>query len=270
MLKGVFPAQKKDGTRYYRSSISHRGKHISLGSFPTETAAHQAYHEAASIFSDTSVTIHTIHAKEMHLSHEKLIVLLNFRDNGLYFKTPIYLRKGYFSYFLSEHLELKFDIDDLFYYASHKIQKRQGHLFVNDYGMQYSILARYGIRPYAVAGRDYQFVNGDTCDYRYANILIINHFHGVQQYQIKGRTKYRASIHINGIYLIGTYSSEEKAAIAYNKAVDCAKAAGIQKDFPENYVDTLSPKEYAEVYTHLKLSARYLAYLSEFPNDCSR
>ena len=125
MLKGVFPATKKDGTIYYRTSINYSGKHISLGSFASE----------------------------------EIIILLNFRDNGLYFKNPIYLRKGYFSYFLSEHEELKFDIDDLFYYSSHKIQKRQGHLFVSDYGMQYSILSRYGIRPYAVAGRDYQFVN---------------------------------------------------------------------------------------------------------------
>ena len=100
---------------------------------------------------------------------------------------------------------------------------------------------RYGIRPYAVAGRDYQFVNGDSYDYRYANILVINRFHGVLRHIVKGITKYRTMIHINGNYLVGTYSSEEKAAVAYNKAVDLAKAAGIKKDFPENYVDTLPP-----------------------------
>ena len=148
-----------------------------------------------------------------------------------------------------------------------QIQKRQGHLFVSDYGMQYSILSRYGIRPYAVAGRDYQFVNGDSYDYRYANILVINRFHGVLRHIVKGITKYRTMIHINGNYLVGTYSSEEKAAVAYNKAVDLAKAAGIKKDFPENYVDTLPPKEYAEVYTKIKLSERYLSYLEEFSNS---
>ena len=179
MLKGVFPATKKDGTLYYRSSINYSGKHISLGSFSSEKTAHLAYQEAFRTLSDDTITIDNVYSRKNTLPYEKIIVLLNFRDNGLYFKNPIYLRKGYFSYFLSEHEELKFDIDDLFYYSSHKIQKRQGHLFVSDYGMQYSILSRYGIRPYAVAGRDYQFVNGDSYDYRYANILLINRFHGV-------------------------------------------------------------------------------------------
>lgn len=266
MLKGVFPATKKDGTPYYRSSINYSGKHISLGSFPSEESAHSAYMEASHTFSDTAITIDNVHLHRNILSYEKTIILLNFRDNGLYFKNPIYLRKGYFSYFLSEHEELKFDIDDLFYYSSHKIQKRQGHLFVSDYGMQYSILSRYGIRPYAVAGRDYQFVNGDPSDYRYANILVINRFHGVLRHAVKGITKYRTSIHINGNYIVGTFSSEEKAAVAYNKAVDLAKAAGIRKDFPENYVDTLSPKEYAETYTKIKLSERYLSYLEGLSN----
>ena len=158
-------------------------------------------------------------------------------------------------------MELKFDIDDLFYYSSHKIQKRQGHLFVSDYGMQYSILARYGIKPYAVVGRDYDFANGDLHDYRYSNIIVRNHYHGVQQIQKNGVIKYRTFIHINGNYVIGTYSTEEKAAIAYNKAADLAKSASISKNFPENYVESLGPKEYAEVYTKLHISKRYLSYL---------
>ena len=132
------------------------------------------------------------------LSFEKIIVLLNFRNNGIYFKNPIYLRNGYFSYYLSRIEELKFDVDDLFYYSSRKIQKRQGHLFVSDYGMQYSILSRYGIRPYAVAGRDYQFVNGDNSDFRYSNIVIVNRYHGVLQFLKNGLPRYRAVIHING------------------------------------------------------------------------
>ena len=127
--------------------------------------------------------------------------------------------------------------------------------------MQYSILSRYGIRPYAVANRDYQFANGDDTDFRYSNLVIINHYHGVLQYQKKGITKYRAVIHINGNFIIGTYSSEEKAAIAYNKAVDLAKNAGINRNFPENYIDTLSPKDYADIYTKIKVSKRYLEYL---------
>ena len=160
--------------------------------------------------------------------------------------------------FLSPSTELKFDIDDLFYYSEHRIQRRQGHLFVNDYGMQYSILGRYGIKPYAVSGRDYEFANGDTTDYRYSNIIIINRYHGVSEVYQKGVKKYRVLIHINGNYKIGTYSTEEKAAIAYNKAADLAKSHGINKNFPENYVESCSPREYADLYTKLRISKKYL------------
>lgn len=261
MLQGVYTAKQKDGTIYYRSSINYRSKHISLGSFSSEEEAGTAYLNALNILSDSSISISALQDDAFILPFEKAVVLLNFRDNKLYFRNPIYLRNGYFSYFLSRNEELKFDVDDLFYYSGHKIQKRQGHLFVSDYGMQYSILARYGIRPYAVSGRDYLFANGDPLDFRYSNIIIRNHFHGVLQFEKNGIRKYQAVIHINGNYKLGTYSTEEKAAIAYNKAADLAKAAGIVKNFPENYIDSYSPKEYAEIYTKLKLSRRYLNYL---------
>ncbi len=261
MLSGVSIAKQKNGTIYYRSSITYQNKHISLGSFSTEEDAGTAYLDALKILNDTTIDLITLADSNFILSHEKMIILLNFRDNRLYIKNPIYLRKGYFSYFLSPAIELKFDIDDLFYYSSHKIQKRHGHLFVSDYGMQYSILSRYGIKPYAVAGRDYEFVNGDPHDFRYSNILVRNHYHGVQQISQNGVIKYRTFIHINGNYVIGTYSTEEKAAVAYNKAADMAKVAGIAKNFPENYVESYSPKEYAEVYTKLHISKRYITYL---------
>lgn len=262
MLSGVSVAKQKNGTIYYRSSITYRSKHISLGSFSSEEDAGTAYLDALQIINDASIDLLHIGDAHFTLSFEKAVILINFRDNNLYIKNPIYLRKGYFSYFLSPTMELKFDIDDLFYYSSHKIQKRQGHLFVSDYGMQYSILSRYGIKPYAVAERDYTFANGDPYDYRYSNIIVWNHYHGVQQIEKNGVMKYRALIHINGNYVIGTYSTEEKAAIAYNKAADMAKAAGINKNFPENYVESYGPKEYADIYTKLHISKRYINYLS--------
>ena len=200
MTQGVSIATKKDGTVYYRAGLYYKNKHISLGSYADETTAGNAYLEALAILGSLDQLPEDYIEQPTTLSFEKIIVLLNFRNNGIYFKNPIYLRNGYFSYYLSRIEELKFDVDDLFYYSSRKIQKRQGHLFVSDYGMQYSILSRYGIRPYAVA---------------------------------------------------------------YNKAVDLARAAGIQKNFPENYVDTLSPKEYADIYTGLKISRRYLNYLEQ-------
>ena len=43
MLTGVYLATKKDKTVYYRSNITHKGRHISLGSFPSEVQALQLY-----------------------------------------------------------------------------------------------------------------------------------------------------------------------------------------------------------------------------------
>lgn len=277
MLPGVYQAEKKNGTVYYRSSITHQNKHISLGSYETEEAAHLAYEDAAGLLSGifsleelcalfTNGSFPESRQWLPHLSFEKCIMLINFRDNRLYIANPIYLRKNYFSYYLSPSEELKFDIDDLFYYTRHKILRRQGHLFINDYGMQTTLLSRYGIKSHAVCGRDYSFANGDPTDLRYSNIIIENPFYGVTSYKKNGRTRYRVKIHINGNYTVGTYSSEVKAAIAYNKAVDLAKKAGIQKNYPENYIDSLSAKEYADLYTKLHLSSRYTDYLKGLPN----
>ena len=262
MLPGVYVAEKKDKTIYYRSNITFSNKHISLGSFDTEEAAHLAYKEAESLlYGNISLEDLLISPKE-YLSFDKKISLVNFRDNGMYIANPIYLHKNYFSYFFSPNEELKFDIDDLFYYSSHKIMRRKGHLFVNDYGLQTSILSRYGVKAHAVSGRDYVFVNGDSSDFRYSNIEVINPYYGVARIKKNGQIKYRTKIHIEGNYTIGTYSSEVKAAIAYNKAVDLAKSAGIYKNFSENYIDSIPAKEYAEIYTKVRISANYLEYLS--------
>lgn len=262
MLPGVYAAKKKDGTLYYRSNITYRNKHISLGSFSSEELAHSAYQKAKEILGENSLTLHEILYSISILSFEKLISLINFRDNHIYIKTPIYLHSNYFSYYFSPKEEYKFDIDDLFFYSSHKIMKRGGHLFVNEYGMQTNILSRYGIRNFAVSGRDYAFVNGDVLDLRYSNIMVINRYYGVISKTIQGKTKYYTTIHINGIYQVGCYDSESMAAVAYNKAVDFAISHGIQKNFPENYVLEYSAKEYAEVYSTLKLSRKYLHYLN--------
>jgi len=260
MKTGVFLAKKKDGTLYYRSSITFKNKHISLGSFSSEDEAHQCYQEAGMLL-NSEITLEDVAHATLHLSFDKVVTLINFRDNGIYIGTPIYLRKNYFSYYLSENEELKFDIDDLFYYSSHRILRRQGHLYVNDYGMQVTLLSRYGIRNHSVCDRDYYFANGDNTDLRYSNVVLVNRYYGVSQYTRKAQTRYRVKIHINGNYTIGTYSSETKAAIAYNKAVDLAKLYGVQKNFPTNYLEDLSAQEYADIYTKLKISNKYLDYL---------
>jgi len=185
MKPGVYTAIKKDGTLYYRSSITYKNKHISLGSFSTEDAASLAYHLADSILHDTKYGLEDFSSCSRALSYRKWVTLINFRDNGIYIKTPVYLYQKYFHYYFSPEEKLKFDIDDLFYYSSHKIMRRGRHFFVADYGMQINIMSRYGIKNYAVEGRDFRFVNEDNTDFRYENIEILNTYHGVTRKDTK-------------------------------------------------------------------------------------
>lgn len=261
MLQGVYIAKKKDGTIYYRSNITYKNKHISLGSYDSEFKAHQAYTSAGSILK-SSDAIEDLFYHTFALPFDKIVSLVNFRDNGMYIPTPIYLHRNYFSYYLDFSTELKFDIDDLFYYSSHRIIRRRGHMYVNDYGMQVTVLSRYGIQSHAVCGRDYAFKNGDSSDMRYSNIEILNPYHGVSIIKTAGLDKYKTRIHIKGNHVIGTYNTLEKAAIAYNKAVDTAHSAGLNRNYPENYIENISAKEYADIYTSIKLPDKYIAYLN--------
>lgn len=253
--KGVFQAKKKDGSVYYRASVTHQQKHISLGSFKSEQAAGSAYHEARTLLNTPSLHFCAEHTPRF-LSFEKYVALMNFRDNQYYFSNPIYAYPRYFLYFLSRETVFKFDTDDLFYYASHKIMKRGGHYFVADYGMQVSLNSRYGIKPYAVAGRDYRFINGDPCDFRYENIEIINRYYGVRSVQKSGHTMYKAVIHIRSNYVIGLYRTEIEAAVAYNKAADLLKKNGITRNYAQNYIDSLSPSAYAALYEEVVISEK--------------
>lgn len=250
---GVYFAKKKNGEIYYRASITYKSKHISLGSFEFENDASQAYCEAKKILDDFSYTIEKYNIN-MKLSHDKYIILVNFRDNGIYFSTPIYLYKHYFEYYLETGKILKFDKDDLFFYASHKIQQRGGYLFISDYGSQYKILGRYGIKPFAVYGRDYIMVNDDIYDYRYSNIKIINNYTGVQVEDKNGKTIYTAIIHKNGNYIVGRYETEEYAAIAYNKAVDLLHSLGYHKNYIKNYIISLKKEDYIKIYNNITIS----------------
>ena len=173
------------------------------------------------------------------------------------------MRKNYFEYYLSPSYILKFDVDDLFYYSSHKIMRRGRHFFVADYGMQVNILSRYGIKNYAVKGRDYLFVNGDNMDFRYENIKILNSFHGVTKKETAKGLRYVAKIHINGNYTIGSYPTDIEAAIAYNKAIDLLKKGGVTKRFLPNYLENLSPMAYADIYAKVPVSDKILHYLRE-------
>ena len=259
---GVFAAQKKDGTVYYRASLTHQKKHISLGSYPTAFIAHGAYLEGSALLADTSLTISAYSSRQV-LPFGKWVCLINFRDNNIYFSTPIYVRKKYFEYYLTPKDILKFDIDDLFYYSSHKIMCRGRHFFVADYGMQINIMSRYGIKNYAVEGRDYRFINGNSQDLRYENIEIINRYNGVYAVNTNGTIHYQVKIHVKGNINVGTYTSETEAAIAYNKAVDMLKKAGVNKDYSPNYMEGMSPAAYADLYASVKISSGVRNYRCE-------
>ena len=255
-LEGVFPAKHKDGSPFYRSSLTYKSKHISLGSYDTPEQAHQAYRMGRLILAATYTGLED-YTEGNPLNFEKWVILLNFRDNDIYIGTPIYVDKKMFRYYLSPDKVLKFDMDDLFYYSSHKIMQRGGHLFVSDYGSQTTIYTRYGIRPYAVEGVDYTFVNGDKYDFRRENLKVVNSYHGVRP-RIKG--KFHARIHLNGYFHIGTYETPLEAAIAYNKSVDIVRKAGCRKNFIQNFIEEISPRQYAELYFKLPVSDQILEY----------
>lgn len=256
---GVYETFLKNGTPSYRAGITVSRKHISLGSFNNRHAAEEAYRTAGMIMNGC-FTLNDYH-KGMSLSFRKFISLINLRDNHIYFKSPIYLHRNYFLYYVDTDTVLTFDADDLFYYSTRSIMKRGNHLFVADYGMQVNILSRYGIREYAVRGRDYYFVNNDFYDFRYGNIVIINKYHGVRKISKKGRDMYKTVIHIRGNFVVGTYDSEDEAAVAYNKAADILKKKGCKKSFPENYPESLSAIAYASLYNSVKISAAVRNYL---------
>lgn len=201
------------------------------------------------------------YTEDCPLLFEKWVILINFRDNGIYIKNPIYLKNSYFIYYFNLDEYYLFDIDDLFYYSEHKIMKRNGHLFVADYGMQVNILSRYGIKNYARPGIDYIFKNKNQYDFRLENIIIINSYIGVSREEKKGKTLFLAKLHIRSNYIIGRYKTEVEAAIAYNKAVDIVKSNGCKKNFQTNYIENLLPSQYADIYSRLSISDKIYSLL---------
>ena len=255
--KGIFKAKRKDNSTYYRVSITRNSKHISLGSFDRQKDAAACYREAVEIFDNPDIDIES-YKESFAVPFDKFIVLLNYRDNGIYIANPIYLKSNYFYYYLDKDTVLKFDRDDLFYYSKHKIIKRGGHLYCNEYGNQINLLEKYSIGSYAVKDKDYRFINNDPLDFRYSNIEIINRFHGVRKITKNNKTFFEVKIHLKGYLKVGEFEDEITAAIAYNKAVDELKKK-YDKNFIQNFPN-LSPKEYAAIYTDIKLPDSVIKY----------
>ena len=262
LLKGVYKRVDSKGRDRFVASFTYRSKHISLGSFEKMETANSAYSEALELVSDKSQKSLDDYEAAMNLNFEKWITIINFRDNGLYIKNPIYLRRKFFEYYLSPTEVMKFSAEDLFYYSNHKIIRRGRHFFVADYGMQANILHRYGIRSFAVAGKDYTFLNGDNLDFRYENLKIINRYTGVRLEKQFPKPSYVVKIHIKGSVIVGRYTDEVTAAIAYNKAVRLLMDGGFKRKYELNYIDTLNKTEYENRLKEVKLSKRFLRLIS--------
>ncbi len=268
LLPGVYMAKKKNGQIYYRSAVTYHNKRISLGSYDAEQDAHQAYRIAKKLLTSDIPQMPEDHT-EGPLPFSKWVSLVNFKNNDIYIKTPIYLRASFFQYYLSRTDILLFDVDDLFYYSDHSIMRRGGHLFVSDYGMQVNIASRYGIKSFAVAGRDYRFVNGNDHDLRYENIEVINPYYGVSRIPDTYPPLYLAKIHVQGDWIIGRYLSETQAAVAYNKAADLLSRAGVAIRYTANYLPELSAAQYASLYSNTRIGDRFLEHIKDLGGNAS-
>lgn len=262
LLKGVYKRVDSNGNDRFTASFTYKSKHISLGSFGDMESANAAYNEALALISDNRNKSFNDYDENINLSFEKWITIINFRDNGLYIKNPIYLRRKFFEYYLSPSEVMKFSAEDLFYYSHHKIIRRGRHFFVADYGMQVNIMHRYGIRSFAVPGKDYIFLNGDNLDFRYENLKIINRYTGVRLEKNFPKPSYVVKIHIKGSVIVGRYDDETMAAIAYNKAANLLVSKGFIRNYELNYIDGLSKTEYETKYNMVKLSKRFLRLIS--------
>lgn len=255
-LKGVQIINSKDKT-YYKSSITYKNKHISLGTYDNLEIAHEAYLQASEILFNKKYKLIDF-SNKLALPFEKWVIIHNFRDNNYYIGNPIYLYKSYFCYHFDEKIEFKFDTDDLFFYANHKIHYRDNHYYIIDHSEQINLLSRYSIKNYAILGKDYIFKNGDIYDFRKLNLEIINKYNGVTKIDKDNRYVYVTKIFDNSSLLVGIYNNEIEAAIAYNKAIDLLFSLGIDKRDNKNYITSLSGREYKYLYKSIKISDNLL------------
>ena len=120
-------------------------------------------------------------------------------------------------------------------------------------------MSRYGIKPYAREGKDFRFINGDSTDFRRENLEILNRYHGVSHEYKNGKYLYTVRIHVRGNYLVGRYTDELEAAIAYNKAIDILKRNGVTRNYTPNEIYGIAPSKYAEIYTKVQISHKIAA-----------
>ncbi|MBP3886594.1 MAG: hypothetical protein J6F30_02905 [Cellulosilyticum sp.] len=248
----IYPTVVKDVTKYKTYFLYEEHK-LYLGTYPTMECANQVIQEANELM---TLPKGAPQFDGYSLNYKKIVSLCNLRDNKGYIKNPIYLYPTYFNYYLSKDCILTFDLKDLLYFSTYKIYKRGNYLYTQDSISQQSILSRYGIPNHSVINKDYIFKNNNPYDFRYSNIEIINGYKGVNK-KLKNNTEiYIAYIYIKTNLIIGHYSSEIEAAIAYNKAVDILSKHNDTKDYTYNTIPFITKSEYDTIYNRIVISPR--------------
>ncbi len=249
----IYPATKGDVTTY-KVYFLYEKKKIYLGLYATSQLATLALEEATHIMNSPFGSLDFAYSV---IDYKKIISLCNFRDHKVYIKNPIYLKDKYFYYYLSKQIILTFDMKDLLFFSTYKICKRGNYLYIQDSISQQSLLNRFGILAHSVAGKDYIFKNGDNYDFRRDNLEIINNYKGVSKKEKNNETFYTATIYINKTLILGHYTSEVEAAIAYNKAIDFLMAHSNNcRDYVPNSIPFLTRDEYNAIYEGIQLSPR--------------
>ena len=60
--------------------------------------------------------------------------------------------------------------------------------------------------------------------------------------------------------MIGNYTTDIEAAVAYNKAADILQQKKIKKKFERNYIEKLNSDEYHRLYDSVSISKKILEY----------
>ncbi|OON96469.1 MAG: hypothetical protein ATN36_00750 [Epulopiscium sp. Nele67-Bin005] len=244
-------------TPKYKTYFTFNKKRFYLGSFNSKDEATQAAQEAYQI-THSNINLEKTNCEA--LPFNKVVILINFRDNGTYFNNPIYVRDNHFSYFINNEVELLFDMIHLFFFSTHKIYQRNQLFYTQHKFTQLSILNRLGIIPSSKVNKDYFFINGNIYDFRKDNLKIIKNYFGVSTLQKDEKTYYRTTISMPNTVVVGTYESEIQAAIAYNKALIFLKEKGVETKAKENNIPYLTKKEYDALYHQVELSPKFMPH----------
>ena len=95
-LQGVYTAKKKDGSQYYRASLTYRNKHISLGSHNDMKKAHEIYCIGSALLNDSSIRLED-YLEDSPLAFTKWVCRLISGTTGFTFPPPFTSVPGSFT-----------------------------------------------------------------------------------------------------------------------------------------------------------------------------